>query len=322
MCLAVISTSHPDYALILISNRDEYLNRKTLPADWWESPHSHVLGGRDLQRDAQGTWLGITKQGRIALLTNFREEEQTAADGARSRGEIAKAYLTTPSGSTETPEMFVERLLEEGVQGVGGFSLLFGQLHEPHTGKRRARLGIVSNRTPDVHGISWVAGEDEAGSTLGQACSLSNTAYGDRKWPKVVDGEESLQEAVDWSIRHQTTEAELIDKCFEVLSIDTLPKPRPDEQFEVFIRQLRNSIFIPAIGSPETTRMPADDVASADTNKPIESGVGTYGTQKQTVLLVGQDGQATFIERTLYDDDAQPTDADTRDRRYDFQIDR
>lgn len=243
-------------------------------------------------------------------------------EGARSRGEIAKAYLTIPSGSTETPEQFAERLLEkEGIQGVGGFSLLFGQLGASKSEGRQTHLGIISNRTPDAKGITWVGKEDPASSTLRRACSLSNTSYGDRRWPKVVDGERYLQEAIDWSIEQNASETELIDRCFDVLSINTLPKPGPDEKFEIYIRQLRNSIFIPAIGGEESARMPADEIAAAESNKPIKSRAGMYGTQKQTVLLVNRAGRVSFTERTLYDNDAQPTDPATRDRRFEFQID-
>ncbi|TKA39155.1 hypothetical protein B0A49_13227, partial [Cryomyces minteri] len=123
MCIALITTAHPSYPLILINNRDEYLTRPTAPAAWWDEPHSHVLGGRDLQRDVRGTWLGITKQGRVAVLTNFREEGQNPS-GVRSRGGIVNAFLTTPPDSQETTEQFAKRLVEEeGVKDVGGFSL-------------------------------------------------------------------------------------------------------------------------------------------------------------------------------------------------------
>jgi uncharacterized protein with NRDE domain len=46
----------------------EYLHRPTAEATWWPSPDSQVLGGYDLHRPAHGTWLGVTRQGRIAAL--------------------------------------------------------------------------------------------------------------------------------------------------------------------------------------------------------------------------------------------------------------
>ena len=71
MCLIFISlNNHPNYKLILAGNRDEFYNRKTAPANFW-TDHRHILGGRDLE--AGGTWLAMTKQGKIAMVTNYRD---------------------------------------------------------------------------------------------------------------------------------------------------------------------------------------------------------------------------------------------------------
>src|SRR5659263_2356 len=58
MCLAVFAYDcHPDYWLIFGANRDEFRNRPTEPARYWNSA-PHVLAGRD--RQAGGTWMGVT----------------------------------------------------------------------------------------------------------------------------------------------------------------------------------------------------------------------------------------------------------------------
>ncbi len=71
MCLiAVAWQAHPDYPLIVLANRDEFHARPAAPARFWaEAPQ--LLAGRDLS--AGGTWLGVTRQGRFAALTNVRE---------------------------------------------------------------------------------------------------------------------------------------------------------------------------------------------------------------------------------------------------------
>src|SRR5574340_128646 len=70
MCLAVIAWHvHPDYPLVLAANRDEFYTRPTRPAAWWGQPVS-LLAGRD--EKAGGTWLGVNRYGRFALLTNVR----------------------------------------------------------------------------------------------------------------------------------------------------------------------------------------------------------------------------------------------------------
>jgi uncharacterized protein with NRDE domain len=76
MCLVFIAWRvHPDYPLVVAANRDEFFARPTAPAAFWtEAPD--VLAGRDLE--AGGSWMGITRGGRFAALTNFRDPAQSA----------------------------------------------------------------------------------------------------------------------------------------------------------------------------------------------------------------------------------------------------
>jgi uncharacterized protein with NRDE domain len=70
MCLISIAyQSHPDYPLLVAANRDEYHRRPTAGAQFWDD-HPQLLAGRDLQ--AGGTWMGITRTGRFAAITNHR----------------------------------------------------------------------------------------------------------------------------------------------------------------------------------------------------------------------------------------------------------
>lgn len=115
MCLiAVAWQSHPDYPLIVLANRDEFHARPAAPAQFWEESPA-VLAGRDLS--AGGTWLGVTRQGRFAALTNVREPGM--AQGERSRGLIVSAYLQ----GNDSPEAYVAQVTAEG-QAYSGFNLL------------------------------------------------------------------------------------------------------------------------------------------------------------------------------------------------------
>lgn len=76
--------------LLLIANRDEFYARPTLPLNWWEE--APILAGRDLQ--AGGTWLGVSRDGRLAALTNYRDPAHMRAD-APSRGELVSNFLQT-----------------------------------------------------------------------------------------------------------------------------------------------------------------------------------------------------------------------------------
>lgn len=278
-----------------------------------------MLGGRDLQRESQGTWLGITKQGRLALLTNFKDEDDPAVE-QRSRGEIAKTYLCVPPDSNETSRDFAKRLVEkEGVQGVGGFSLIFGQLRKDRSTGLRAPLGVISNRTPDAEGVKWVAGEGD--ETQAWTCSLSNSRYGTNAWPKVVKAEKLLDEAIQQSVKANESHDELVNRFFELLRTDDLPRPKPGQSWKEFSYELRNSIFIPAYATQdEDPTKPAEHPAKLE-RESENLHRGSYGTQKQTVILVDHEGEVTFTERTLFDDNARYLGPEGKDVRFNFSID-
>ena len=89
MCLIVVGWRvDPDFPLVVAANRDEFHARSTAVANFWaDAPE--VIAGRDLE--AGGTWLGITRGGRFAAVTNVREPG--AAKGLHSRGRLTQAFL-------------------------------------------------------------------------------------------------------------------------------------------------------------------------------------------------------------------------------------
>lgn len=90
MCLIAFAwKAHPDYPLVVAANRDEWHDRPTAPAGWWDDD-PNILAGRDLK--AGGTWLGITRSGRFAALTNFRDPSDKKSD-APSRGQLVSQFL-------------------------------------------------------------------------------------------------------------------------------------------------------------------------------------------------------------------------------------
>ncbi|OAA53808.1 DUF833 domain containing protein [Niveomyces insectorum RCEF 264] len=331
MCIVLLTTAHPDYALIVIDNRDEFILRPTSRPSWWsptpadaaaqatgtntpgagtprtpqpeeavgktapspteipttpplqQQKPQHILSSRDLQRPEHGTWLGVTRAGHIAVLTNFREDvtDETAhlVHGARSRGGMVTAWLG--ANHAETTPQFVERMLAgPGVHGVGGFSLICGKLRRRRCRRQQqqqqrtrstrppgttaaaatthgiAPLAIVSNRADKLAEIPWIAGH------RGAVYGLSNARFDDPEvWPKVRDGVEALralvtqqadkEEREDITGTHRTPskhdEDALRDALFAILDRDTLPL-RPGLSFEEQIPLLKHSIFIPAIG--------------------------------------------------------------------------
>lgn len=141
MCLIVVGWRvHPDFPLVVAANRDEFHARPTAVANFWANA-PEVIAGRDLE--AGGTWLGITRSGRFAAVTNVREPR--AAKGIHSRGRLTQAFLE----GRQTPADHVGRI-EMG--NYAGFNLLVGDGQS---------LWYCSNRgakplelSPGVYGLS------------------------------------------------------------------------------------------------------------------------------------------------------------------------
>ena len=90
MCLIVLAwRAHPDYPLVVAANRDEFHARPAARAAFWED-HPQILAGRDLE--ARGTWMGISRSGKFAAVTNYRGGAEPRA--AESRGALVSRFLS------------------------------------------------------------------------------------------------------------------------------------------------------------------------------------------------------------------------------------
>jgi uncharacterized protein with NRDE domain len=166
MCLNAIAwQAHPDYPLVVAANRDEWRDRPALPAHWWED-RPGLLAGRDLQ--AGGTWMGITRGGRFAAVTNFRDPSERRST-ALSRGALVTEFLI----GSDSPPAFLAGLAGRAAQyngfnllaGDGGMLCYFG-----------SRDGVVRSVAPGVH-------------------ALSNHLL-DEPWPKVAKAREAMRSSV------------------------------------------------------------------------------------------------------------------------------
>ena len=89
MCLIVLGwRAHPRYPLLVAANRDEFHGRRAAPAAFWRD-RPEILAGRDLQ--AMGTWMGVSRSGRFAAVTNYRGAREPSA--AESRGALVSTFL-------------------------------------------------------------------------------------------------------------------------------------------------------------------------------------------------------------------------------------
>jgi len=76
------------YVLVAADNRDEFFERPTQPLHFWPDQLG-VLAGRDTMREElqeRGTWMGVSKEGRVAVLTNFMCHPSELRADASNRG--------------------------------------------------------------------------------------------------------------------------------------------------------------------------------------------------------------------------------------------
>lgn len=180
MCLIAFRLNdHPEYALVMGSNRDETYSRPTQQAHFWDDAPS-VLAGRD--EKAGGTWMGVTRTGRWAAVTNVRDPG-SYKDDAPSRGDLVSEFLQDDVAPIE----YVARLQREADR-YNGFNLVVG---------RMGKAAYLSNYDsgarpiePGVHGLSN---------------HLLNTP-----WPKVDRATQRLKEATTGTV-HVATILDLLD---------------------------------------------------------------------------------------------------------------
>jgi uncharacterized protein with NRDE domain len=122
MCLIFLALKrHPLYKFVLAGNRDEFYKRRTAPASFWPE-HTDIVGGRDLE--AGGTWLAMRSNGRIGMVTNYRDPKNIDPN-APSRGHLVSRYLETAIPVSE----YVEQL-QPAAKNYNGFNLLVGNPDE------------------------------------------------------------------------------------------------------------------------------------------------------------------------------------------------
>ena len=166
MCLIALAwKARADLPLVVAANRDEWRDRPAEPARWWADDPS-IFAGRDLQ--AGGTWMGVTRAGRFAAVTNFRDPSDKRST-ARSRGGLVTDFLR----SSAAPREFLAALASHAGE-YNGFNLIVGDGDSLwYFGSREGEARPIAQ---GVHG-------------------LSNHLL-DEPWPKVVRGRMAMEAAL------------------------------------------------------------------------------------------------------------------------------
>ncbi|KAF8886225.1 NRDE protein-domain-containing protein [Gymnopilus junonius] len=296
MCIGIWTLEHPEYALILCTNRDEYLVRPTQDAHFHSfgdevnanSP-GQILSGRDVQ--AGGSWFGINRSGRVSLLTNITEPVKKYNT---SRGSLVSSFLQSDS---PRPLDEIGKIIPMDGKFAGFNLFLLAPTLAPDNTIKYDSLyvtnhgggGTLTSRPlrPDEVSCGGLSnGIDGAGAEL---------------WLKVQHATKEF-EAILQTLTPNDTESELTDRLFKLLAW------HPPEAI-LQRSELRNTV--------QVTPVPIILEGSRGENP------GYYGTRLSTVLLVKRNGDVLFIERDIWKlVDGAPARADpSSERRFEFKLD-
>lgn len=268
MCvIAWASNACPRWRLVLAANRDEYHARPTVPLGFWpDAPH--VCAGRDGR--AGGTWMGVTRSGRFAAVTNVRDARRLPPAEPLSRGALAATFLLPASedGRLAAPAAeassngwagsFIANSMDEGLADharrvaaetdrYAGFNLLLGDL------SMRTRWCWVGTGSGGPHRLA------------DGVHAISNGSLHD-DWFKTRALAGAVREALDGGSDDEA--------LFRALARRDAPADRelPDTGVGLEQERLLAPIRVEAPG---------------------------YGTRSSTVLRVGSDGRVRIVERTF-----------------------
>lgn len=249
MCIVAIAWQlFDELPLVLLSNRDEFLQRPTEPLHQWSD--KPIYAGRDSQ--SGGTWLGIHQEqhndfyqqnGRWAAVLNFRDGVQASLD-ERSRGALVTDFLT----SNISPMDFARQIR---LQDYAGFNLIIGDA---------TQAVIVNNR-------------GHAPTPLYAGLHVLSNGQPEDSWFKTERLRSRLRQEVLPLIAEDNSLEYWRDAAFNVLS-DNTPAPAdklPDTGMAVEIEQTLSSVYIKPIAFGDT-----------------EKNVPTYGTRTQSILTLNQ----------------------------------
>lgn len=310
MCILMATRAHPNYDLILLSNRDEFFARKAGAAAWRHD--GYVLSPCDvalkpLSEKDFGTWIGVNRNGRIATILNLRLNDPSKARPAvcmRSRGKIPTTFLSDSKSSFDewdTYEKYRQHL--PSLKETGDFNFFYGDC----TKGEYVVIDSLGDTFPVLREI------DDEYMVVSNDKFKNEHGHGPR-WQKVDLATRTLRKLIeDTSVEG---EEKLIQKLFEAASLNALQEIDCETCHERAPEMAKRTIFVP----------PLKVSASDDLGTSVP--VGTYyGTRSQTLILVSKDrSHITYVERIIHDSDVDAQQFDSNrakiEERFDFDVDR
>lgn len=250
MCLIAFALkASARWPLVLAANRDEFFDRPALALDSWRSASGRLItAGRDLR--AGGSWLGLSDNGRIAMLTNVREA--ASPGGAHSRGDLVTRWL---DGDMDAAGL----MRQTDPSTYGGFNLVVGDF-------QKDRWTWISNRSFGLDSQGAVSGRALADGWSFRALGpgvygLSNAAL-DTPWPKTVALKQALADALTDRAGYPPDAADLEPPLWTALGsrLRTARGSLPDSGVPSAVEEMLSSAF-------------------------VDDGAHVYGTRCSTVLL-------------------------------------
>jgi uncharacterized protein with NRDE domain len=226
MCLVVFAyNSHPNYKLIFAANRDEFYNRPTEQAEFWKD-HPSLLAGKDLK--AGGTWMGITKSGKFAAITNYRDVTNIKED-APTRGKLVSNYLLGKLSAEKYYNSVKSDLLR-----YNGFNLILGDIKNLYYFS--THIEGLRKLVPGVYGLS--------------------NAVLDTPWPKVQESKNQLAKLMEQKELHAWELLNLLSDTREAREKDL-----PDTGVGLEWEKVLSSVFIqsPEYGTRCSTAIHIDN---------------------------------------------------------------
>ncbi len=210
MCLIVLACRcHPQYPLVIAANRDEFYDRPTAPLGFW-SDHPDILAGRDLQ--GKGTWLGVSRSGRIAAVTNYRDPASLNPN-APSRGLLVSGFLLS-----DLPAKTYLEKIKDSSSKYSGFNLVAG----------------------DSKALFWYSNRGHEVLRLGNGVHGISNHLLDTPWPKLEKAKDALARIIR---QKQKPDAEAI---FQMLADTDRPSDNtlPDTGVGLEWERVLSSVFV------------------------------------------------------------------------------
>ncbi|KAJ7417560.1 Transport and Golgi organization protein 2 like protein [Pitangus sulphuratus] len=283
------------YRLILAANRDEFYHRPSKSAEFWDSSNE-ILSGLDMEEGKEGgTWLGISKKGKMAALTNYMQPK--IDKNAKGRGALVTNFLTADLDSYS----YLKKVSVEG-HLYNGFNLLAADLNE--IGIYTCKAGREENLSTGqgfeaIAVIKFIVIFFHLGFCLAVQYRVSvNRIYGlsnsllDTPWKKLQYGKQLFTEVVKRS--QDLTKEDLVKELLTVMNNQEpqLPDPAIEDQGKEYIRPILNKYAAVCVRCPG------------------------YGTRTNTVVLIDSQGQVTFTERNMINADVNQWETST----YEFKL--